>query len=173
MAYDAFVTFEGKSDKDVEIKGESTDADSDFKGKAFEVYSFSFGASNPVRFGSQSEGAGAGKVSISSFNLMKKVDASSPPMFLSCANGGHFSSATVTLRKSGGAQVKYLIFKLSPVFVESVQWSGSSGGDDTPTESVSLAFGKVDITYTRQDNKGAAMTPQLKAKWNVQTNTPD
>ena len=31
--------------------------------------------------------------------------------------------------------------------VESVQWSGSSGGDDTPTESVSFAFAKVEIDY--------------------------
>ena len=35
--------------------------------------------------------------------------------------------------------------------VESIQWSGSSGGDDTPTESVSFAFAKVKVTYSKQE----------------------
>ena len=40
--------------------------------------------------------------------------------------------------------------------VESIQWSGSSGGDDTPTESVSIAFAKVKISYSKQaDATGA------------------
>ena len=58
MAYDAFVTFEGQSNKGIKITGESTDDDSDFKGKALEIYSFSFGASNPVTLGSQTSGRG-------------------------------------------------------------------------------------------------------------------
>jgi type VI secretion system secreted protein Hcp len=172
MAFDAFLTFEGKSDKGIEIKGESTDSDADFKGKATEIFSFSLGASNPIHIGSQAEGAGAGKVSLSSFNFMKKLDAASPPLFRCCADGGHFTSATVVLRKSGAAQVKYLTFKFSPAFIESVQWSGSSGGDDTPTESVSVAYGKVEITYQPQDNAGKPKGSPIPASWNQQTNTP-
>jgi type VI secretion system secreted protein Hcp len=38
--------------------------------------------------------------------------------------------------------------------VESIQWSGSSGGDDSPTESLSLAFGKCEIEYSMQDKTG-------------------
>ena len=52
------------------------------------------------------------------------------------------------------------------VMVESVQWSGSSGGDDTPTESVSFAFGKVTVEYKTQgkDGKLVAGTPVV---WDV------
>jgi type VI secretion system secreted protein Hcp len=38
--------------------------------------------------------------------------------------------------------------------IESVQWSGSTGGDDTPTESVSIAFGKVSLGYAKQKKEG-------------------
>ena len=40
--------------------------------------------------------------------------------------------------------------------MDSIQWSGSSGGDDTPSESLSLTFAKVEITYKQQDEKGGA-----------------
>jgi type VI secretion system secreted protein Hcp len=47
-----------------------------------------------------------------------------------------------------------------------VQWSGSSGGDDTPSESVSFAFGKVTVEYKTQDKTGklAAGTPVV---WDI------
>ena len=173
MPYDAFLLIDGKSTKGVEIKGESTDHDAKFKDKACEIYSFSFGVSNPVTLGSGGAGAGAGKCSISSLNFMKKLDASSPYLFRSCADGGHFEKATLTLRKAGGAELEYLIFELKTVFVESCQWSGSSGGDDTPTESVSLAFGKINVKYQPQDDKGAKKGAAKEQSWNIQTNAPD
>jgi type VI secretion system secreted protein Hcp len=53
------------------------------------------------------------------------------------------------------------------VFVDSIQWSGSGGGDDTPMESVSLSFGKVVITYTAQDDKGAKSATKV-GQWDQQ-----
>ena len=56
MAYDAFMWLKGGAP---EASGETTDKQ--FAGdKAFEIYSFSFGASNPVTIGSASAGSGAG-----------------------------------------------------------------------------------------------------------------
>ena len=86
MAYDAFMWLKGGAP---EASGETTDKE--FKSdKAFEIYSFSFGASNPVTIGSATAGSGGGKVSISSFNVMKKTDSASPALFLNCAKGQHF-----------------------------------------------------------------------------------
>ncbi|HEY3454185.1 MAG TPA: type VI secretion system tube protein Hcp [Bryobacteraceae bacterium] len=165
MAYDAFMWLKGGAP---EASGETTDKE--FKGdKAFEIYSFSFGASNPVSIGSATAGSGAGKVSISSFNIMKKTDSASPALFLNCAKGQHFTEAHVRLRKAGGTALVYLEYDFQEVFVESIQWSGSSGGDDTPTESVSFAFGKVDIKYTPQKEKGDKGTP-IPASWDLRTN---
>jgi type VI secretion system secreted protein Hcp len=166
MAYDAFMWLAGGAP---DAKGESTDKTYASK-NAFEIYSFSWGASNPVTIGSATAGTGGGKVSISSFNIMKKTDSASPALFLNCAKGQHFTTATVNLRKAGGTALLYLEYTFTEVFVESIQWSGSSGGDDTPSESVSFAFGQVDIKYTPQKPDGTAGTP-LPASWDLRQNT--
>ena len=165
MAYDAFMWITGG---DPTPKGETSDGTYKAKG-AFELYSFSWGASNPVSIGSASSGAGAGKVSISSFNIMKKTDKASPVLFLACCKGGHYPKADVVLRKSGGKAVEYLTYSFSEVFVESIQWSGSAGGDDTPSESVSFAFGKCELKYYPQDEKGGAGTA-VPASWDLRAN---
>lgn len=167
MAFDAFIYFDGAGAD--QLKGETTDKTYSAK-KACEIFSFSWGASNPTTVGSQGGGMGAGKVSVSSFNIMKKSDAASPALFLACCNGDHIGTAHVVLRKAGGAPVEYLTYDFTEVMVESIQWSGSSGGDDTPTESVSLAFGKVEAKYTPQDAKGAKGTP-IPFAWDLLLNT--
>lgn len=165
MAYDAFMWLKGGKP---EAKGETQDKT--YKSKnAFEIYSFSFGASNPTTIGSAKGGAGSGKVSLSSFNIMKKMDAASPALFLNCSKGEHFTDAHIVLRKAGGEAVEYLHYDFEEVFVESIQWSGSSGGDDAPTESVSFVFGKIDWKYTPQLAKGEKGTP-IPASWDVRQN---
>jgi type VI secretion system secreted protein Hcp len=66
----------------------------------------------------------------------------------------------VQLRKAtgtDGGQQTFLKYTFDDVMVESVQWSGSTGGDDTPTESVSFAFAKVKIDYSKQDTEAGSM----------------
>jgi len=55
--------------------------------------------------------------------------------------------------------------------VDSIQWSGSGGGDDSPTESLSLAFEKVEIVYSSQDDKGTAKKT-VGAGWDIPSGTP-
>jgi type VI secretion system secreted protein Hcp len=158
MAFDTFLKFEG-------LDGESTR--SGFE-KWIEIYSFSWGASNPVTIGAGTTGAAAGKVSISSFNIMKKSDSASPTLFQYCCVGKHFPTATVKMNKASGdaTALVFLEYDFTEVYVESVQWSGSTGGDDTPTESVSLAFGSVKISYTPQTTSGAPGTP-VRGSWDL------
>jgi type VI secretion system secreted protein Hcp len=148
MAFDTYLKI------DPGVVGEATA--SGMEGQ-IEIYSFSWGASNPTTVGPGKDGLSAGRCSISSFNVMKKSEKSSPTLFQACCSGKHFDKATVTMRKAGGdgGQVKFLEYVFDNVMVESIQWSGSSGGDDTPTESLSLAFAKCTITYYAQDDKGA------------------
>ena len=149
MAFDAYLkidTVEG------EVKAQGME-------KSIEIYSFSFGAHNSTSV-SSSGGAGmsAGKVSVGSFNFMKKLDKTSTALFQACCTGKHFPKATLSLRKAGGdsGQAVFLEYVLTQPFVESVQWSGSTGGDDTPTESVSFNFSKIEVTYSTVDEKGKA-----------------
>lgn len=160
MAYDAFLKIEG-------VDGEST---RDKHEGEIEILSFSWGVSNPTTIGTGS-GAGAGRASLTSFNVMKKSDKASPKLFQHCAQGKHFPKATVVFRAAGGENsLEYLKYEFEEVFVESVQWSGSSGGDDRPTESLSLAFGKVEVTYTPQTAAGDPGAPVV-ASWDQRTRT--
>ncbi len=159
MAYDTFLDLQG-------VQGESTAKGMENK---IEIYSFSWGASNPTTISSGATGLAAGKVSISSFNIMKKTEKSSPTLFQGCCTGKHFDKATVTMRKATGdsGQQAFLTYDFTDVMVDSVQWSGSSGGDDTPTESVSFAFAKVEINYQQQDSKGGSIGKAVKGSWDL------
>ena len=159
MAFDTYVELTG-------IEGEATAKNFE---KKIEIFSFSWGASSPVTIGSGSSGISASRVSISSFNVMKKTDVASPKLFKACCTGDHVDKMTVSMRKQTGAaggQEVFLIYTFNEVMVESIQWSGSSGGDDTPTESVSFAFAKVTVEYKTQgkDGKLVAGTPVV---WDV------
>jgi type VI secretion system secreted protein Hcp len=159
MAFDAYLMIDG-------VTGESTSKGFE---KQTEIFSFSLGVSNTATIGSGSGGAGSGRASFSSFNLMKKTDKASADLFSHCASGKHFGKAVVTLRKSGGDKpVNFLVYEFEDCAIESVQWSGSSGGDDTPTESVSIAFGKFTISYTPQDAKGGGGGAIVQS-WSVKT----
>ncbi len=158
MAFDAYLDITG-------VEGECT-----AKGfeKKIEISSFSWGASNPTSVGPGRDGLSAGRVSVSSFNVMKKTEKSSAALFAACCTGQHYDKATVSLRKAtgSGGQDIFLTYTFTDVMVESVQWSGSSGGDDTPTESLSLAFAKVEIEYKTQDDKGK-LAVAGQASWDL------
>src|SRR5690349_6789405 len=116
MAFDAFIKIPG-------VDGESTR-------KGFEkqigILSFSLGASNPSSIG-HGGGGGAGKATLSSFQLMKHTDVTSPVLFQKCCAGEHFDKVVVSLNKAGGkAPVNFLVYEFEQVFIDSVQWSGSS-----------------------------------------------
>jgi type VI secretion system secreted protein Hcp len=163
MAFDAFLKIETPA-----VAGESSDAK--HKGE-IELFSFSLGASNPTTIGSATGGAGAGKVSFSSFSIMKKTDKTSPVLFQGLASGIHYDKATVTLRKAGGDNpVEYLKYTFGTVFVESIQWSGSTGGDDSPAESVSFVYGKLEIDYQPQGGTGKPEGGAIHGGWSVMKN---
>ena len=114
----------------------------------FDVASYSFGASNPSTIGAG--GIGAGKASISSFNLLKKFDECSPSLFGGVVQGKHFPTADFVQRDASGDTV--LTISLTEVVVESFQISGSAA-DDAPAESVSIAFKKICISEPGSSNK--------------------
>jgi type VI secretion system secreted protein Hcp len=165
MAFNSFIKLEGA----ISYAGEST-----HQGKEgwSDIFSFSWGASNPVTVGGK-DGLAAGKASVSSFNIMKRSEKSSGALFLACCSGEHIDKVTVELHKAAGTSGKtipFITYTFEQCMIESVQWSGSSGGDDTPTESVSIAFTKVKISYQAQDEKGAKKGGAMDTGWNVAKN---
>jgi type VI secretion system secreted protein Hcp len=85
-------------------------------------------------------------------------------------NGKHIDNGTLHVFKAGGDQkVEYLKYEMDEVYVTNFSQSDSSGGGDIATESVTLNFSKVKLTYTLQSATGAGdttpnVTLDLKAK---------
>jgi type VI secretion system secreted protein Hcp len=160
MAYDAYM-------KAKDVEGEATAKGMEGQ---IEVLSFSFGASNPSTVGPGTGGIAAGRVSVSSFNIMKRTDKASPVLFQSCCKGKHIGEIVVTLRKASGdsGQAPFLKYTFTDCMIESIQWSGASGsGDDQPTESVSIAFAKVNVEYQQQSTAGGAVGQPVVAEWDL------
>jgi len=82
---DYFLKIEG-------VEGESTD---DKHKKELDVESFSWGETNSGTAGHGS-GSGAGKVHPQDFTFTKRMDKSSPVLFIGCALGTHYKEATFT-----------------------------------------------------------------------------
>ena len=143
-AVDMFLKIDG-------IKGESNDKTHKDE---IEILSLSWGVAN-TGSGAFGSGSGSGKASVSDINIMKHVDKATPNLWKYCFQGKTVGDADITVRKAGGDPVEYLKYKLTEVFVSSVQDSASDGGG-IATESLSLNFAKVEIDYTLQSADGTA-----------------
>ena len=149
-----------------DIKGESvTEGHKD----EIDVMSFSWGVTQAGTMATGG-GGGAGKAQFSDFSFMTNTSKASPSLFLACASGQHIKEATITVRKAGGdkGQQEYLILKMTDVLVSSFQASGSQGAD-RPTESVSMAFAKVEFSYIPQKQDGSS-GGDITVGWDLKKN---
>ena len=151
MAFDAYLKIDG-------VTGESTRKGFE---KQMELMSFSLGVSNPSTVGTGSGGSSGGKATLTDFSVMRLTDSASVSLFQQCASGKSYPSAVVSLNKASGddTPVTYLKYEFTEVFVNSIQWSGSSGGTDSPMESVSFTYAKLTATYQTQTAGGGAGDP--------------
>ena len=156
-AVDMFLKMDG-------VEGESTDKT---HGKEIDVLSWSWGASQSGSMAAGG-GGGAGKVSMQDLSITKHIDKSSPKLFEALATGKHLKEAKLVLRSAGGSQVEYLVITLSDVLVSSYSTGGSSG-DDRPTESISLNFAQIKMSYVEQDAKGSAGAA-TEFGWDIKAN---
>ncbi|MBI5155052.1 type VI secretion system tube protein Hcp [Candidatus Poribacteria bacterium] len=168
-AFDMFLKLEEPTNGALAVEGEAETVGFE---KQIELYAFSWGANNTVVFGSGAGGAGTGKGQFSSLNVSKPYDKSSPLLMQTCMAGGRYKKATLTLLKTGNGPGRkdFLVCEMSTVFVESVNISGSGGGDDKPAESISFTFGAIRASYRPTKEDGTLGDP-IVGQWNVITNT--
>jgi type VI secretion system secreted protein Hcp len=152
-----------------DIKGESSDA----KHKdEIEVLSFSWGVTNVPPAGGGGGGGGGGGASKATFHdlsIVHRIDKASPKLLLACATGKHLPDATITHRKAGKAQQEYLIVKMNDVIITGVVHSGTAGPQDTTSETVSMAFAKVDFEYKPQKQDGS-LDAGVHFKYDIKSN---
>ena len=131
-----------------DIKGDSTD--NKHKDEV-EVLSYSWGVTNTGSIGSGG-GGGAGRATFQDLSIVHKIDKATPRLLEACATGAHLKEATIKHRKAG-TQQEYLIVKMNDVIITGVVHSGT--GSEPGSETVSLAFAKVNFEYKPQKADGS------------------
>jgi len=153
-------------------------------GTLFEIDDFSFDIEQVLNIGSQSSGAGAGKVTFNPFSITRKTDRASPVFFMMCCAGQHFSQVTLCLRRAGGATdssggeanagkgsatmssgTTFLRFDFALVAVKTISWSGSDG-DEAPKEEITFEYGALMVQYIQQQVTGANESGVKSGSWN-------
>jgi len=149
-----------------DIKGESqTSGHVD----EIDVLSWSWGMSRSID--GETGSTRSGTAQFAALEITKVLEKSTPKLLESCATGNILEEATLTLERNvGGAMIKYLVIEMTGVFVSSVAISGTEG-EDRPTESVSLNFDKVEVTYTVLNADGSPGDTVMMS-WDLSTNTP-
>ncbi len=116
-------------------------------------------------------GGGAGKVNIQNLSLTKSLDKSTPNLMMACSSGKHYPQATLTVCKAGGSSpVEYLTITLKEVLV-ATQGCNADNGDDVLSETVTLNFARVEVSYQPQKADGGKDGGAIKYGWNSRENT--
>jgi type VI protein secretion system component Hcp len=167
QAYVVFIPSSG-----VPLAGESTAArvDDPFlaaasvptAGALFEIEDWSTDLEQTLNIGSQSTGAGAGKVVFNPFSITRKVDQASPQLFHAACSGTPFQFVDLLVVKPGPADGQvYLAFRFGLVAVKTIAWTSA---DDVPAEAVTFEYGSVTIGYQPQSPDGR-LVPMVFQGW--------
>lgn len=147
------------------------------KGSVFEVDEYNFDLEQILNIGSQSSGAGAGKVTFNAFNITRSIDKASPTFFKMACNGTAFQQVVLMLRKSSGetgggaatSGVVFLRFDFKLVAVKTISWAHD---ETSPKETMAFEYGGLQMRYSQQDPSGK-LGPVLAAGWNRVRNVAD
>ena len=186
MAFDTYMQFKFagtsptgtpylKGESQVQIKSDTPLGTDIQAGFVFEIDDFNFDIEQVLNIGSQSSGAGAGKVTFNPFTITRKTDRASPTLFTMCCSGQHFESVSLYIRRAGGqgsmsdgmsSGWTFLRFDFALVAVKTISWSGSDG-DESPKEEVAFEYGALQARYVQQNADGSPMTAnQTMGSWN-------
>lgn len=138
----------------------------------FEIEDFSFDIEQVLNIGSQSTGAGAGKVTFNPFSITRKIDCFSPLLFQNACSGTPYQKVSLGLQKSSGgntAAATYLVFNFKLVAVKTISWSYD---DEAPKETVTFEYGGLQCFYSPQNPDGS-FKAQVPGGWNRVKNISD
>jgi type VI secretion system secreted protein Hcp len=135
------------------VQGESVVGD--YKDQ-IEVSSWSWGVSQSGS-ASSSQGGSTGTANVTDLTFTANVDKSFPILAQMAGKGTHVKDATLTICKTGGTLLPYLVIKMTGGLVSQVAIGGTSSDSGAPTQvmTVALNFAKVEFDYTPQTTAGA------------------
>ena len=142
-------------------------------GSVFEVEDYSFDIEQTLNIGSQSSGAGAGKVTFNPFSITRKIDKASPIMYEMACSGVPFQMVSLALRKSSGtgsAGSFFLRFDFKLVAVKTISYAHD---DESPKETVTFEYGGLQVRYLQQNPDGSLAKAAIAGGWNRVKNIQD
>jgi type VI secretion system secreted protein Hcp len=142
-------------------------------GSVFEVEDYSFDIEQTLNIGSQSSGAGAGKVTFNPFSITRKIDKASPIMYEMACSGVPFQTVCLALRKSSGtgsAGSFFLRFDFKLVAVKTISYAHD---DESPKETLTFEYGGLQVRYLQQNPDGTLAKAAVAGGWNRVKNTQD
>jgi type VI secretion system secreted protein Hcp len=151
-----------------DIKGESTDVGYEGSIDLLEI-------SHSIDRSANAKGAsGAARErsnpSFGDIVVVKEVDASTPKLQEAVADGKNFLQVKIDLTRDLSERAQpYLEWELKNVRVTSYSISGSTDGHQIPTESISLNFEEIKVTYTKIKEDGT--TEKISYSWNLAKGT--
>jgi len=145
-----------------DIKGESQD--DKHKGE-IEVLSYSWGGKGTV-IHEAGGGAVGSKATFQDLQIVHHIDKATPKLLDSCASGVHIKEATITHRKTGKGQQEFLVIKMNDVIITGVTHGGDLQGS---SETVTMAFAKVDLAYSPMKSDGSLDVAQ-HFKYDLESN---
>lgn len=122
-----------------------------------EVVSYSFDIEQTLNIGSQSTGAGAGKVTFNPLTITKRVDVNSSTLFSMCCSGTVFKYLDLILVEAGKAPGVFTAYSFGLVAIKTISHAGDSS-DETGLETVGFEYGQLSIGHAKQLSTGASDT---------------
>jgi len=179
-SYVVFIPYTGSpllSESQVDMSKNNEELASDLKNYAsasqlFEVEDYSFDIEQVLNIGSQSTGAGAGKITFNPFSITRKIDRSSPILFDMACSGTAFKQVSLALRKAAGGELSgviFLRFDFKLAAVKTISWSHD---DESPKETTTFEYGGMLIRYCQQNPNGSLATA-IPGGWNRVKNVRD
>ena len=129
-----------------------------------ELLHWGWGADQALNIGSQSTGAGAGKVTFRPLQITKTIDRATPLLFACCCSGTPFKDAVLTLARPAGRDAQTTAFFTIDMKLAAIKTLTYNEGDD-PTETIEFEFGGVVLNFIPYSGEGKIGTAVVNG-WN-------
>lgn len=135
----------------------------------FPVESFGYSVEQTLNIGSQSTGAGAGKITFNPFSITRLVDAYSPKLLVLCASGTPYKTAVLSVTAAKAAQ-PLAVYTMKLVAIKTLSTAGSQHGGPL-METVTFEYGGLQIQTDIPTANGTNLSSPLG--WNRVRNVED